>query len=115
MKDQLIAILETFCPERVFLQGTYDPDQAYPDDFITFWTDETDDVSFYDDQTMSVSWQYSVFYYSNDPEKVNSVPQEIKNALKAGGFLPQGAGHDIPSSVSTHTGWMTKYIYIQYQ
>lgn len=111
MKQELIDVLETFCPNNVYLQGTLNSSEAYPDTFITFWTNYTDDNSHFDDDTFSVDWNFSVMYYSTDPSLVNTIPAQISTALKAAGFIPQGKGNDIPSDRPTHTGWVTDYIY----
>lgn len=111
MKDLLISILEEFCPNNVFLQGTMDDSEGYPENFITFWTNNTDDNSHFDNDVTSIVWSFNVFYYSNDPSNVNSVPLQIRAALKDAGFIPQGKGFDFPSDIPTHTGWVTEYIY----
>lgn len=105
MKQALINILEQFCPNNVYLQGTLSPDTPYPDTFVTFWTNYTDDHSHFDDETYSVDWNFSVMYYSSNPALVNSKPAEILTALKVAGFIPQGKGYDIPSDKPSHTGW----------
>ena len=114
MKQTLINILETFCPNNVFLQGTLNPSEAYPESFITFWTNYTDDDRHFDDDVFSIDWNFSVNYYSSDPTNVNTVPMQIRTALKEAGFIPQGKGNDLPSDVVTHTGWTTDYIKTEY-
>lgn len=110
MKQMLINILETFCPDNVYLQGTIAADTAYPETFITFWTNYTDDNGHLDDEVVSVDWNFSVMYYSTDPALVNSKPAEISTALRAAGFIPQGKGNDIPSDQPSHTGWAMDFI-----
>lgn len=112
MKQKLIEILSTF-GYPVFLQGSLNADEAYPDTFITFWVDDADDNSHYDDDTTSYLWDFSVIFYSNDPNLVNSKPEEIRKALKQAGFIPQGKGRDIPSDEPTHTGWAQDFYYIE--
>lgn len=114
MKQKLIETLQTF-GYPVHLQGTLNPDEAYPDTFITFWTDDTDDTVHFDNKTQSTDWFFNVIIYSNNPVIVNEKPKEIRAKLKAAGFIPQGKGHDIPSDKETHTGWTMDYIYTEYQ
>ncbi len=114
MKNLLIDALETICPNNVYLQGTLSEDEPYPESFITFWTNYTDDNSHFDNDVISVDWQFSVIFYSNDPALVGSVPDTIRNALKQAGFIPQGKGYDIPSDVESHTGWAMDYIVTEY-
>lgn len=42
MREQFIALLETF-GLPIFLQGSLNEGQAYPDNFFTFWNDRTED------------------------------------------------------------------------
>lgn len=105
MKQKLIDILERFCPNNVYLQGTMNPDAAYPAEFVTFWTPSTADNAHYNNAVVSVDWLFYVVYYSDDPVKVNTKPFEIAAALKAAGFVQQGRGNDILSDEPTHTGW----------
>lgn len=114
MKQTLIQTLNTFCPNKVFLQGTLNPNESYPDEFITFWTNYTDDNAHYDNDLKSIDWNFSVIFYSNNPDRVASVPALIRTALKNAGFIPQGKGNDIPSDVQTHTGWAMTFLYKEY-
>ena len=111
MKDLLVEILEQFCPDNVYLQGTLNPDSAYPQKFITFFTASTEDNSFYDDDVVAVDWQFSVMFYSDDPNEVNTIPAQISTALKAAGFIPQGKGNDLMADSPTHTGWAMDFLY----
>jgi hypothetical protein len=110
MKQKLIEVLERFTPGAVYLQGTFSPDEEYPEAFTTFWADYTDDISHYDDATHAVAWGFSVIFYSSDPVKVNTIPFQIAAALRAAGFIPQGKGFDIPSDVPSHTGWAMDFL-----
>lgn len=105
MKEQLVQVLEQFCPDNVYLQGTLNPDETYPAKFITFFTSTTDDISFYDDNVAAVEWDFSVMFYSSDPSEVDTIPALISTALKQAGFIPQGKGNDIFTDSPTHTGW----------
>ena len=112
MKQKLIGILSSF-GYPVFLQGTLNPDDAFPETFITFWTDYTTDNAHFENDVHSVEWSFSVILYSNDPEIVNTKPDEIRMALKAAGFIPQSKGQDIASGEPTHTGWAMDYIFVE--
>ena len=113
VKEKLINELSKF-GYPVFLQGSLNADDVYPDSFITFFTNDTEDGSHYDDDTTSFIWQFAVMFYSNEPALVNSKPEEIRKALKAAGFIPQGKGQDILSDEPTHTGWAMDFIYKEY-
>ena len=113
MKQKLITALNAF-GYPVILQGTLNPDEAYPKTFITFWTNSTDDNAHFENLTTAVDWSFSVILYSDDPAIVNEKPAEIRSALKAAGFIPQGKGNDVPSDEPTHTGWAMDFIYTEY-
>lgn len=113
MKDILINILNQFCPDNVFLQGTLNEDEKYPETFITFFTNGVDDWLHFDNANTGFVWTVSVILYSSDPLKVNTMPLNIRKALKQAGFIPQGLGNDIMSDEPTHTGWAMDFIYIE--
>ena len=96
--------------KTLLLHGTLKPDEAYPETFGTFWTDSTEDNAHYDNKATSTDWAFSVILYSANPEIVNTKPNEIRAALKAVGFIPQGKGQDAPSDEPTHTGWAMDFI-----
>ena len=112
MKQTFIEALETVCPNNVFLQGTLSEDEAYPDEFITFFINITEDNAHYDNSVHSIDWTFSAIYYSNDPADVDpeEKPKEIIAACKQAGFIPQGKGNDTPSDRPTHTGWAMNFI-----
>ena len=112
VKQNLYNKLITF-GYPVYLQGTLNPDDAYPDTFLTYWTDDTADKSHYDDATVSYEWDFTVILYSNDPMLLETKPQEIMKTLKEAGFIPRGKGNDIPSDEVTHTGWAMDFIYLE--
>ena len=118
MKNLLIDTL-TACGfvsgETLLLQGTINPGEAYPETFVTFWTDYTADGSHYENEADSVDWSFTVILYSSDPVIVNTKPAEIRAKMKAAGFIPQGKGNDIPSDEATHTGWAMEFIFREKQ
>lgn len=109
MKQKLISALETL-GFPVMLQGSHNTEESYPDSFITFWCNVTEDSLHFDNDVRSVEWSFSVIFYSNNPTLVNTKPREILEVLKSAGFIPQGKGNDIPSDESTHTGWAMEVI-----
>lgn len=117
MKQKLIAALVA-CGfvegKTLFLQGTLNPADAYPESFVTFWTDSTDDNGHFDNATTAIDWSFSVIFYSADAALVNTKPNEIRAALNAAGFIPQGKGNDIMSDEPTHTGWAMDFVITEY-
>jgi hypothetical protein len=112
MKQKLISALETF-GFPVMLQGTLNHEDAYPDSFITFWCNDTDDKDHFDNEATSFDWFFSVIFYSNNPTLVNTKPNEIRAVLKSAGFISQGKGNDVPSDEPSHTGWAMDFIGIE--
>lgn len=111
MKELLIATLETF-GFPVFLHGTIEEDEPFPDSFFTFQTIASPDAFPFDDEPTHTAWRYTVIFYSNDPQVVEETAAASRTALKAAGFIPQGKGIDIPSDEPTHTGWVCEYAYL---
>lgn len=109
MKQKLISALEPL-GFPVMLQGSFNPEDTYPDSFITFWCNVTEDNSHFDNDVHSVDWTFSVIFYSNNPTLVNTKPNEIRAVLKSAGFIAQGKGNDIPSDEPSHTGWAMEFI-----
>ena len=104
MEDLLIQVLEEAFGYPVSLQGSYTPEDEYPDHFFTFWNDSSDGTSFYSNKEGAIVWVYSLNFYSNDPIKVNTKLLEAKSVLKANGFIVTGAGYPVLSDEPTHTG-----------
>lgn len=117
MKQKLITALKT-CGfvegKTLFLHGTINPEDAYPESFVTIWTDDAPDGVHFDNATGSYDWAFSVIFYSADAALTNTKPNEIRAALKAAGFIPQGKGQDAPSDEPTHTGWAMDFVITEY-
>ena len=82
VKQKLINVLDTFCPDNVFLQGTLNPDEKYPDKFITFFITTSERNAFYDNIPLQTDFYISVMFYSNNPTEVAEVPDAIIEALE---------------------------------
>ena len=104
MEDLLIQVLEEAFGYPVSLQGSYSPEDKYPDHFFTFWNDSADGVSYYSNDEGAILWVYSLNFYSNDPVAVNTKLLEAKRVLNANGFIVTGAGYSVMSDEATHTG-----------
>lgn len=111
VKDILIDALETICPDDVYLQGSMNSEEAYPQKFITFFVSDTSDLEHLDDALVATQWDISVIFYSNNPAEVNTIPAQIATALKQAGFIQQGKGFDILADRPPFTGWAMDYIY----
>lgn len=105
MKEKLISILATF-GFPVALQGSLNPEEQYPDSFFTFWVFQADETAHYNNQPVSCDWGFWVYFYSNDPRLVETVPNQAKAALRQAGFVFEGKAIDANSDHDTHTGAM---------
>lgn len=103
MEDLLISTLESF-GYPVMLQGSLLPNEPYPNHFFTFWNMSSEDSSYYDNHEHSTIYEYEVNFYSIDPSLVYSKIREVKQALKAVGFIVNGDGYSVPSDEATHDG-----------
>lgn len=103
MEDNLIAILSTE-GVPVYRQGTLSRDAVYPETLITFWNNASPDHAHYDNNDFGTAWDYSVFVYSSDPDKIYSTMESIRQKLKAAGWIVPSKGYDVASDEATHTG-----------
>lgn len=103
MEDKLIELLESL-GYPVLRQGSLLPDEPYPDDFFTFWNDSADGAGFYDNDESSITWVYSVNFYSTNPQNTYDKLKEAKALLKLNKFIVTGGGYDVGSDEDTHTG-----------
>lgn len=105
MKSQLIELLETF-GYPVFLQGSLNSVDEYPDTFFTFWDFDNPEGAFYDNDAGRCVWGFWVYFYSIDPESVEKIPEQARQMLRANGWTVGGKPTDISVDKATHTGAM---------
>lgn len=103
MKKQLIEILESM-GYPVYLQGSLNAEEEYPESFFTFWNFETPEKGHYDNKASVCVWGFFVYFYSIDPDLVESEPLKAKELLSEKGFIFEGKPHDCASDEPTHTG-----------
>jgi hypothetical protein len=103
MENLLIQTLEPL-GFPIFRQGSLGDDESYPGSFFTFWNNDTDGKTYYDDQAHNYVWDFDLNFYSTDPDLVNTKLLEAKELLKKQGFIVNGKGHDVMSDEPTHTG-----------
>lgn len=103
MKDRLIEILEPL-GYPIFQQGSMNEDETYPDNFFTFWNNETYEVSFYGNVGTRTIWNFDLNFYSNDPKCLNETVKKVVDMLKDEDFIIVRKGYDIASDEPTHTG-----------
>ena len=100
MHNELIELLESEYEYPVFRQGSLGDEESYPDHFFTFWNNDTEGSSYYDNSNHNTIWNFDLNFYSIDVEKVNTMLPEALKLLRKNGWIANGEGHDEPS----HTG-----------
>lgn len=113
MKNVLISLLESLS-YPVFLQGSIDNIDSYPDDFFTFWNYENPESAYYDNQSNRCVYGFYVYFYSVNPIRVEQVTEQARQLLKRNGWKTNGKPIDIPVDSPTHTGAFFKARYTNY-
>lgn len=113
MEDLLIKILETF-GYPVKRQGSLGENEDYPNNFFTFWNNDSYDGNHYDNDSVSDIYDFDVNFYSIDPEAAYTKLREAKKLLKSNGFIVSGDGYDVASDEPTHTGRGINAIYVKF-
>lgn len=103
MEDNLIELLESL-GYPVYKQGSFSDTDKYPDNFFTFWNNDSPDHAHYDNTDYGTEWDFDVNFYSNNPNLTYSVLLEIRSLLKENGWIVPDKGHDVMSDYPTHTG-----------
>lgn len=113
MEDKLIEILETF-GYSVVRQGSLGPDEEYPDNFFTFWNNDSPNHAHYDNAEYGTEWDFDVNFYSIDPEKTYQVLADARIKLKQNKWIIPGKGYDVASDEVTHTGRGMRVFYLEF-
>lgn len=113
MEDTLISLLSTL-GYPVIRQGSLPSGTAYPDTFLTFWNNTEDGQSFYDNDTVSVVYDFDVNVYSSSPVLTYSVLEAARIKLRQNNFIIASRGYDVSSDEITHTGRGMQVQYLSY-
>ncbi|MEE1396813.1 hypothetical protein [Ruminococcus sp.] len=115
MKAELVELLESI-GYPAFLQGSLNKDEPYPGSFFTFWNFNNPEKAFYNNDASRCAWGFWVYFYSDDPQKVEEVPEQARKLLKSHGWVMDGKAHDISVDRPTHTGaYFTAYKLEEYE
>lgn len=112
MRKKLVDLLNIL-NYPVFLQGSLLDNEVYPDSFFTFWNFQGDENTHYDNIPNSCSWGFWIYFYSINPELVETELDKVKKILKQNGFTTKGKAIDAASDVKTHTGKMLTIYYLE--
>ena len=114
VKAEFLSILGEY-DYPIFLQGTLESDDAYPESFFTFWNDDTIDLSYYDNLAHRCVWNFSLYFFSTDPDLVNSILLDVKKDFQSAGWFVRGRGYDAPADNPSHTGRAIDLSYIDWE
>jgi hypothetical protein len=93
MRDNIYTLLSSF-GYPVFLNGTVNNNDVYPDSFFTFWNDINTDDSFYDNDATRAILDYDIVFISKNPSLVQTVAEAARQMLKNNGFVVSGKPTD---------------------
>lgn len=102
MEDLLIKTIEDFTGYHVYLQGSLTG--KYPDHFFTFWNTESENTSYYNNDSDSYVYVYDLNFYSIDQSLVYSVLRDVIKELKSKRFIISGDGHSVATDEPSHDG-----------
>lgn len=105
MIDELLALLGAF-QYPVFLHGTVNPADGYPDSFFTYWNQSTPEGAFYSNDPHFAVWRFYIYFYSSSRQTVETVTDNLLDVLRASGWTLEGRPVDASSGLETHTGRM---------
>lgn len=112
MEDNLIEILKSL-GYPVIRQGSLPPDEQYEDHFFTFWNNDSQGHSHYDNEEYGTDWDFDVNFYSIDPEKTYTVLADARVKLKQNKWIVPSKGYDVASDEVTHTGRGIRVFYLE--
>ena len=103
MEDVLIELLSSLGYE-VYRQGSFAEGEKYPDNFFTFWQNDSDDHAYYNNSDYGTGWRFNVNFYSVDPAKTYEAIAQARTLLKQNNWIVPSKGYDVYSDEPTHTG-----------
>ena len=110
MKERLIEILES-TGAGVYEQGSITDEESYPENFFTYWNDDTESEDYYDDKEHSCIWYFTINFYSINPLICTTMILKAKELLEENGWIVNGKGRDVYSGSKNHSGRSIEAIY----
>lgn len=96
------------------LQGSYESADKLPDSFVTFFIPDTQVLATYNNKPYKIGYTLNINYYSSKMSDINTVPDEIFDALIAAGFTANGIGYDAGFDKETgRYGWLMDFYYVE--
>lgn len=112
MEDKLIELLSSL-DVPVIRQGSLSPTQKYPDNFLTFWNNESIGHSAYDNNVINYDVDFDVNAYSINPTNTYNLINNVIDLLKENNWSIYDRGHDVVSDEISHTGRGISVVYLK--
>lgn len=114
MEEKLIEILESVGEGiGVYEQGSFTDGEQYPDNFFTWWLDDTQSAEHYDNKENACIWYFTINSYSTNPLKCTEILLKAITLLKQNDWIVDGKGKGVGSDAKTHSGRTVEAIYIE--
>lgn len=98
---------------EVIPQGSLKDGDPYPDNFFTYWNNQTLGSDFFDNEERATVWDFDLNFYTNDFLTCDTVLLQAKDELKKVGFTVTGKGYDVASDEKTHVGRGIQLLYFE--
>ena len=113
--DDLINLLSPIVNGKVYRQGSFTENQKYPNLFISFWENESNDKSHYDNNiTHGYEHNFDVNVYGNNADEVYNTLETVIETLKNKYYIVNGKGIDVPSDEPNFIGRHIEAIFVEY-
>ena len=96
------------------LQGSYESAEKLPDSFVTYFIPDTQVLETYDNRPFKIGYTVNVNYYAKSMNDINTMPDQIFDAMIAAGFTAAGVGYDAGFDKETgRYGWLMDFYYVE--
>ena len=96
------------------LQGSYESAEKLPDSFVTYFIPNTQVLATYNNKPFKIGYTINLNYYSSKMSDINSMPDQIFDAMIAAGFTAENVGYDAGFDKETgRYGWLMDFYYVE--
>ena len=96
------------------LQGSYESAEKLSDSFVTYFIPNTQVLATYNNKPFKIGYTISLNYYSSKMSDINSMPDQIFDAMIAAGFTAENVGYDAGFDKETgRYGWLMDFYYVE--
>ncbi|MGN0695033.1 MAG: hypothetical protein ACI4LK_09035 [Lentihominibacter sp.] len=95
-------------------QGSYESSENLPESFVTFYIPDTEVLKSYNNKPQKIGYTININYYSVKMSDINTIPDEIFEAMISAGFTAAGVGFDGGLDKDTgRYGWFMDFYYVE--